>query len=300
MNRREFLNRVRSISVIASLAGTSVGEAQSPFKRVDGSRLKLSCNLYSFNEPLSSGKMTLDQAFEFCAQAGFDAVDPTAYYFPGYPDVPRNNFIFEIKRRVFLLGLDISGTGVRNDFTEPDEVRRKADIRLVTQWIECAARLGAPVLRVFSGKEAPLDSAREPTLVRVVTDLKTCVEHGARYGVMIALQNHADFIQNADQMLQILRLVNSEWLGVHLDIGSFHTANPYDDIAQCAPYAVNWQIKEKISVNGREEKTDLRRIVRILRQSGYRGYVPLETLGEGDPKVKLTMLLEEFRSAMLS
>ena len=275
-------------------------EAQAPIKRIDGARLKLSCNLYSFNEPLSNGEMTLDQALEFCAQAGFDAVDPTAYYFPGYPKVPGNDYLFRIKRKAFLLGLDISGTGVRNDFTEPDGSLWKSDIELVTQWLECAARLGAPLLRVFSGKAVPVGPVREQALDRVVTALKACASNGARLGIMIALQNHADFIQNADQMIQILQLVDSDWLGIHLDIGSFPTADPYQDIARCAPYAVTWQIKERISVGKGEEKTDLRKIIGILRQCGYRGYLPLETLGNGDPRIKVPRFLEEVRSALQS
>ncbi len=49
------------------------------------SRLKLSCNLYSFNAPLTSGEMSLEQVIDLCAELGFEAVDPTGYYFKGYP-----------------------------------------------------------------------------------------------------------------------------------------------------------------------------------------------------------------------
>ncbi len=299
MNRRDFFkNACRIPAGAAAFAGVGEVAAQSPIKRVGGARLKLSCNLYSFNEPLTSGKMTLEQVLEFCARVGFDAVDPTAYYFPGYPTVPGNDYLYEIKRKAFLLGLDISGTGVRNDFTDPDESHQKADIDLVMQWIECAARLGAPSLRVFSGKGVPSGFTREQVLGQVVTSLKACADYGARFGVMLALQNHADFIQNAAQLIQILQLVNSEWLGVNLDIGSFRTSDPYEDIARCAPYAVTWQIKEQINLAGHEQKTDLKTIVKILRQCGYRGYIPLETLGEGDPKIKVPRFLEEVQSLL--
>lgn len=299
MNRRDFFKNACSVPVVAGIvAGIVDVEAQSPIKRAGGPRLKLSCNLYSFNDLLDNGAMTLEQVLEFCAQAGFDAVDLTAYYFPGYPRVPADDYLYAIKRKAFLLGLDISGTGVRNDFTDPDEARLKADINLVTQWIECAARLGAPVLRVFSGKGTQDDFKRDQMQEQVVKALKVCVQHGARFGVIIALQNHADFIQNADQLIQILRLVNSEWLGVNLDIGSFQTADPYEDIARCAPFAVTWQIKEKVNVAGHEQKTDLKKIARILHQCGYRGYLPLETLGEGDPRVKVLKFLEEAQSAL--
>jgi sugar phosphate isomerase/epimerase len=299
MNRRTFCKSalcVASISSIPASRGTVV--AQSPIKRIGGPKLKLSCNLYSFNEVLTRGQMTLDEVLEFCARTGFDAVDPTAYYFPGYPKVPKDEYLFKIKRQAFLLGLDISGTGVRNDFTDPSKARREADIGLVAQWSECAVRLGAPLLRVFSGKGVPDGFKREQVLDWVVNSLKSCVEYGARFGVMMALQNHDDFVQNADHVLQVLELVNSEWLGVHLDIGSFNTPDPYEDIARCAPYAVTWQIKEMVKLAGKEQKTDLKKIVKIIRECGYRGYLPLETLGEGDPKVKVPKFFEEFQSAL--
>jgi len=301
MDRRRFLRSAYCVPAFASVfAEMGDASAQSPIKRVGGPRLKLSCNLFSFNELLSKGIMTLDEVLEFCARAGFDAVDPTAYYFPGYPKIPGNNYLFEIKRKAFLLGLDISGTGVRNDFTDPNDARYKADIDLVNQWIECAARLGAPVLRVFSGKELQDGSKRDQVLARLVTALKQCTEYGARFGVMLGLQNHADFIQDADQLIQVLQLVKSEWMGINLDIGSFHTADPYEDIARCAPYAVTWQIKEEVNVSGQPRKTDLKRIVKILRQCGYRGYIPLETLGDGDPRSKVPRFLEEVQSALQS
>jgi hypothetical protein len=55
-------------------------------------------------------------------------VDLTGYYFPDYPNVPADDYIYALKRKAFLLGLDISGTGVRNDFANPDENKRKEDI----------------------------------------------------------------------------------------------------------------------------------------------------------------------------
>ena len=115
-------------------------------------KIKLSCNLYSFNAPLRSREMSLEQVFDFCAELGFDAVDPTGYDFPGYPDPPADAYLYALKRRAFLSGLDISGTGVRNDFTQPEAAKRETDVTHVGRWAEVAAKLGAPVLRVFDGR----------------------------------------------------------------------------------------------------------------------------------------------------
>ena len=50
--------------------------------------LKIALNTYSFNKPLTEGTMDLDDVLEFSAKNQFYACDATAYYFPGYPEVP--------------------------------------------------------------------------------------------------------------------------------------------------------------------------------------------------------------------
>jgi sugar phosphate isomerase/epimerase len=116
--------------------------------------------------------------------------------------------------------------------------------------------------------------------------------------VTVAVQNHNDFIRTAGQAIEILEKVNSDWCGLILDIGSYRTGDPYPEIAQSIPWAVNWQLKETVFVNGKEEKTDLEKLMKIIRDSGYRGYLPLETLGEGDPTAKVTVFLQEVREAL--
>src|SRR5262249_21008034 len=144
--------------------------------------------------------------------------------------------------RAFLRGLDISGTGVRNNFATPDKDKRAADVRHVKEWVEVASRMGAPVLRVFAGP-MPADQKRDDVTQRVAGDLRECVAHGKKHGVIIGIQNHADALTTAEQTLKIVKMVDSEWFGVILDIGAFPGPDPYKEIATLAPYAVNWQIK---------------------------------------------------------
>jgi sugar phosphate isomerase/epimerase len=242
--------------------------------------------------------MSLEEVFDFCAKLGFDAVDPTGYYFRGYPAPPSDEYLYRIKRRALLLGLDLSGTGVRNDFVSADRERVRSDVALVKTWVEVAARLGAPVLRVFAGRELPVGANLNETNGHLVEALRECADHASKFGVMLALQNHNEFIKTAGHLLQVLAAVDSPWLGVHLDIGSFRQGDPYREIEAAAPHAVNWQIKEEVYPDGKPEKTDYRKIVRIAKEAGYRGYLPLETLGAGDPRQKIPRMLVEFRDAL--
>src|SRR6516225_2754390 len=185
LSRRDFVSRV-SLLPLGAAAGIGLGSgyqaavAQTPIGRVGGPKLKTSLNAYSFNKALNDqikgrGKgLSLFDVLDFCAEQNFDAIDPTGYFFPGYPKVPSDKYINTFKRRAFVLGLDISGTGVRNNFATPDKAKRAADVKHVKEWVEVAARLGAPVLRVFAGPQ-PKDHTFDEAAEWLVEELKKCV-----------------------------------------------------------------------------------------------------------------------------
>jgi sugar phosphate isomerase/epimerase len=244
-------------------------------------------------------KIDLFDMLDFCVEYNFDAIDPTGYYFPGYPEVPGDEFIMKFKKQAFLLGLDISGTGVRNDFANPDEASRKADIALIKKWIEVAAKLGIPNLRVFAGTNKHEGFSRDKVFYWMAKDIKECCDYGRKFGVIIAIQNHNDFLKTAADVDRIFALVDSEWLGLNLDIGSYRLEDPYEAIQKNMKYAITWQIKENVWIDGTETPTDFVKLFKIIKNGSYRGYLPLETLGAGDPYQKVPVLLEKVRSALL-
>lgn len=262
------------------------------------SKLKTSLNAYSFNAPLSDGKMNIDDLLQFCAANDFEAVDITAYYFPGYPNVPNDEYLYAVKRKAYELGVEISGTGVRNDFTNLDPKKRRESIQLVKNWILAAEKMGIPVIRVFTGNSDTAKHSREQVLDYLIADMKECAEFGKQHGVIVGIQNHNDFVKTADETIEIIKRVNSDWFKMILDTGSFRSGDPYTQIEQSIPYAINWQIKEKIYVNGIEVDTDLPKLFDIIKKSGYRGYIPIETLGAGDPKVKVPRFFKEIRKQL--
>ena len=77
-------------------------------------------------------------------------------------------------------------------------------------------------------------------------DLNDCVEHAKKFGVLIGIQNHGDNLKTADDVLKIVKMVDSEWFGVISTPATSCRRDPYKDIARVLPYAVNWQIKERV------------------------------------------------------
>jgi len=327
-SRRSFLKTAAFLPLAASaglgLSATSARAAVEPIKRAGGPLLKVSCNAYSFAKLLNDqlqgrgAGMSLFELAEFCAKAGFDGFDPTGYYFPGYekngPGVPTDKFVFELKRRAFDLGLGISGTGVGNNFTVVDKAARANDVQRIKNWAEVAGKLGAPVLRVFADTQMRAETwesvskgaTREAVEQWIADDIRACAEHAGKFGVIIGVQNHGDFLKTADNLISLIKRVDSPWCGAIVDSGYFRAPDPYAEMAKAAPYAVNWQIKQSpFGVEKEAESpTDLKRLMRIVRASGYRGYLPIEALsprgggGVYDPYAVVPKFLADLREAI--
>ena len=295
--RRNFVKALFAIPIMASSVPEIFSKSEAVSKEF-GHKFKLSLNVYSFNKKLRAGEVDLFDMLNFCAKYNFDAIDPTGYYFPGYPEVPSDDFIRKFKRKAFLLGLDISGTGIRNDFATSDKARRKADIELIKKWIVAAAKLGSPNLRVFTGRGEFDGFSREQVFEWMAKDFKTCCKFGEEHGVMIALQNHNEFLKTADEVNKIFEMVDSEWFGLNQDIGSYREHDPYEEIKKNIKHAITWQIKENVWINGEQVPTDYVKLFKIIKAADYRGYLPLETLGEGDPYIKVPTLLKKVKNAL--
>ena len=292
VDRRAFIAGSFSLAAAAVPIPAEAGVSREP-----GVKLKLGLNAFSFDKQLRSGQMTLTDAVHFCAKQGVDALDATGYYFPGYPDVPTDASVYALKRTAFLNGVALSGTGLRNNFSVTDTSVRKRDVQMIKNWIVVASKLGAPVIRVFSGPERPQGHSFEEVLTWMVSDFQECAAFGKEHGVVVAIQQHNDFLKTADETIQLIQAIGSDWFGCILDIGSLRQGDPYAEIEKLIPYAVSWQIKEQVGRNNKEEATDLGKIKTLIDRSGYRGYVPFEALGPGDPHQRITAFLSKIRTA---
>ena len=313
--RRGFL-RLAALAPLA--AATSTYAALEPIKRSGGPLLKPSLNAYSFLELLNENMKDASKGIDlfgvcdFCAKHNIEAVDLTGYFFPGYPKVPADSYVNRMKRYTHDLGIVISGTGVRNDFAVADKTVRADGVRLTKEWIEVAARLGAPVIRVFAGPQAPFqnwqtaagDAKREDVEKWMADDLRACAQHGEKFGVIVAVQNHGDFINTAAEHLSLLKCVDHPWCGALVDTGKYLTADPYADIALMVPHAVNWQIKETLGSSLKSPRADFNQLAKIIHNGGYRGFLPIETLAMGrkdyNPFIEVEKVLVAMREAIVT
>jgi sugar phosphate isomerase/epimerase len=299
ISRRSFMTRgLAGLAACGLLGNASQALALGETKRLPGARIKLALNASSFNAPLRAGRMKLEEVIDYCATVGLDALDPTGYYFPGYPAVPSDEYIASIKRRAFVNGVTLNCTGVRNDFARVDAEARKGDIQLIKNWIDVTAKLGAGAVRIFSGNRIPEGHTFGQVLTWMIPAFQECAEYGKNRGVIVALQHHDDFLKTADETIQVVQAVNSEWFSLVLDVGSLRQGDPYAEIEKLVPYACTWQIKENVYRNGKAEPIDIPKIKAIIDKVGYRGFVPIECLQGGGSAPAITAFLAKVREGM--
>jgi sugar phosphate isomerase/epimerase len=296
VNRREFFGMAALAGVSCTVAPPGTARAIDPIGRTRPSHLKLSLAAYSYKDYLIGPRKRMD-LFDFlnlAADLAVDAVEPTSYYFP--QDIT-TDYLNRLKQRAFLLGLDISGTAVMNDFCVPPGPNRDKELQHVRTWINHAAELDAPTVRILSGNWLQ-GTPDEELAKRVIQAIDELMPHAVAKGVTLALENHGGGVTTtSDELLRIVRAVKGQNFGVNLDTGNFHGVDPYAEIAQVAPYAVNVQVKTEIRRKGKsKEAADLSRTIGILREARYSGYVVLEYNASEDAMTAVPRFIKLLRS----
>lgn len=298
MKRRYFLQTGCLVGLSGvGLFGSPLSRAMDPIERPTPSRLRVSLAAYSLRKYLQPAgdkpaEMDLFEFVDFCHEHELAGAELTSYYFP--PDVD-DTYLLKLKRHCHLRGVSVSGGAIRNDFTQVDPLAVARDLAHTRQWIGHYAKLGAPAIRIFAGN--PI-AGEEPskTLTRCAQICQLACSDAAEQGVMLALENHGGVTARAEGLLEIVRQVESPAFGVNFDSGNFHLSDdPYQELELIAPYAVNAQIKVEMRVGEIAQPTDLARVMQILRQANYSGWVALEYEAAEDPLQAIPTYLKQLK-----
>jgi sugar phosphate isomerase/epimerase len=299
MQRRTFLSSLAVTAAAAWLPRRA--EAIAPIRRAGKSQLRVGLAGYSMRQylqakPGTKGAMDLFGFVDYAAELGVDAVELTSYYFP---EPVTDAYLNELKRRCHINGLDISGGAIRNNYTLPEgdpELQKWFDH--TETWLAHYQKLGAPVVRVFSGIP-PKGMSEEQGISNAIANLRKVLVFAERHGVILGLENH-DYLTRIDRMLPIIKAIDSPWFGVNLDSGNVDTTDVYPELAKILPYAVNVQVKVETGPPKQKVPTDIPRFVRMLKDANYRGYVVLEYESAPDPYEAIPKHLAELRAAIAS
>jgi sugar phosphate isomerase/epimerase len=294
--RRHFLSTGLFAGTMALTGCQTIHQKSTPPPYHTTSLLKISCAAYGYRKYLSGNNatMTILDFLDECAKMNLGAAEPTSYYFP--PNVSEE-YLLQFKRKAFSLGLTISGTAIGNTFTHDPGPERDKQLELCQRWVDNAAIMGAPVIRIFAGN-VPKGITPAKAIQNAIETTKIACDYAAKKGVILALENHGGIVATPEPMLEILAKVDSPWFGFNLDSGNFHSENPYAELELIAPHAVNAQIKVEMSHDGKKYPADMDRIIKILVNARYRGYVALEYEAQEEPKTAIPRYINELRAAI--
>jgi len=281
MNRRDFL----LLAPAARLA------AQVETRRPDRARLRTAICAYSFRQALKEGKMTYEDLVRYAVEHKIDGLDLTVYWFP---EPLTNSWLVNLKRLAYRNGVEIYSISIRTEMTQPTAELRQKELQEIRRWIDVALLLGAGHIRVFGGR-VPKGATEEQAVAWAAEVLGEAARYAGEKGIILGLENHGGITERAETIIQIVRKVNSPWVGINLDTGNFRE-DPYWQIEMCLPYAVNAQLKTEIQdKQGRRQESDWDRIFSMFQRAGYRGYLALEYEGQEPAESAVPRWLERLR-----
>jgi sugar phosphate isomerase/epimerase len=303
-DRRKFLKSTAATAAALSL-GSSTAPTLAAAKKKELPLFKISLAEWSLNRTLFGGKLdNLD--FPAFTKKEFD-IDAVEYVNQFFADKAKDEkYLKDLKKRAADHGVTnvlimIDGEGALGD---PDEAKRKQAVENHHKWVEAAKFLGCHSIRVNAISEGPYDEQ-----MKLAADgLRRLTEFGEKHDINVIVENHGGLSSNGAWLAGVMKMVDNERCGTLPDFGNFRISDTeeydrYKGVKELMPFAKGVSAKShKFDAGGNEVETDFVKMVKIVLDSGYHGYIGIEWEGEEPSEVegvKLTKkLLERVRDLL--
>jgi sugar phosphate isomerase/epimerase len=297
LDRRTFLQS-------AAAAGAAIGLGTLPdvVSAAEGSKplFKISLAEWSFHRALRAGSMdNLD--FPKVAKKDFD-IDCVEYVNVFFMDKAKDQkYLKELKGRCDDLGVK-SGLimcDAEGDLGDPSNAKRTQAVENHYKWVEAAKFLGCHSIRVNARSHG--DPKEQHKFA--VDGLHRLSEFGAKHDMNVIVENHGGISSNGEWLAGVIKEVVDSGLkncGTLPDFGNFKISSTesydrYKGVAEMMPYAKGVSAKSHVfNAQGDEAEIDYLKMMKIVMDAGYHGYVGIEWEGEhpSEPEgVKLTQEL---------
>ncbi|MCS1409307.1 MAG: hypothetical protein M2R45_02487 [Verrucomicrobia subdivision 3 bacterium] len=279
----------RSFLKSASVAGVLVGLGGAGCATMPGfsNRFRISLAEWSFNKALFAGEMDhLDFAKVAKEEFGLDGVEYVNQFFKDKAN--DSDYLAEMKKRaagegVKSLLIMIDGEGNLGD---ADNNMRTQAIQNHYKWVTAAKFLGCHSIRVnaATGNKGSFDEQMK----RAADGLSRLSSFASNFGLNVIVENHGGLSSNGKWLAGVMELVNLPDCGTLPDFGNFRIQGDewydrYQGVQELMPYAKAVSAKaHEFDADGNEVNTDYFRMMKIVLDAGYRGYVGIEYEGSGD------------------
>jgi sugar phosphate isomerase/epimerase len=295
--RRVFLKRAGLTGLGAAAmhqAGTSL--RASP-RDVTDTGYKISLAQWSLNDALFSGDLD-NRDFAPYAKQQFD-ISAVEYVNQFFMDKATDRaYLHEMKKRAddhgvrsLLIMCDNEG-----HLGDPDTSKRKQAVENHHKWVDAAKQLGCHSIRVNAHSEGDYDEQR-----KLASDgLHRLCEYADQQGLNVLVENHGGLSSNGQWLAEVMQAVDHRRIGTLPDFGNFDDQDPYQAVKQLMPWAKGVSAKTyAFNDAGWETRIDYRRMMQIVLDADYHGYVGIEYEGDAhspDEGIQLTkQLLQRVR-----
>lgn len=264
--------------------------------------MQVGVSMWSYVSHVRQEKMDVLSFLDTVKELGADGVELLEFFWKDKEaELPK------VLEKARALGLTIGSFAIGNDLSHPDEAERKAQVAAIKDGVDTAVALGTNRLRVFAGHHNEV--GYEKSLSWIIEGLKEGAAYAEPTGVVLCLENHGTMAGRADQVKEIIEAVGSPALRANPDTGNFRTVgeDSAEAVAALAPITSNvhfkdfrWAKPEETEhvyegLNGSrvvgtaigDGDVDLPKVVQILRDSGYDGFLTIEYEGGEDPATAL-------------
>lgn len=248
-----------------------------------GPWLELAVQQYSFNQQLRKGELDLlDYPKTVVNGTGIKVLE----YFNGHIEDKGGDkpYFKELRKRTDDLGAKNTMMLCRSKLAldAPDPETRKAAIEGYRPWMEATKTLGGTCIRVDVRSGGDPDEQKK----HAVEGLRALCKVAAQdYELDIVVENHGGHSGNGAWVAQVMQAVNLNNCGTLPDFQNFKEYDPYQGVEEMMPWAKFVCAKSKeFDARGNEVNVDFRRMLKIVKDSGFKGYIGIEFEGHGvDP-----------------
>jgi L-ribulose-5-phosphate 3-epimerase len=301
VTRREFLGAAGAAIACglapAAARGAPAAEGQ-PLFRISLAQWSLHRTIF--------GKQLDPLDFAKAAKNDYD-IEAIEYVNQFFPDKAKDQkYLGELKRRAedhgvksLLIMIDREGR-----LGDPDDKVRAAAVENHYKWIEAARFLGCHSIRVNAASEGSFDEQ----LKLAADGLRRLSEFGATHGINVIVENHGGLSSNGAWLAAVIQAVDRPNCGTLPDFGNFRIRpgeqyDRYQGVAELMPFAKGVSAKSyDFDEEGNETTIDYRRMLKIVVDAGYRGYIGIEYEGRRLPEpdgIRATKkLLERLRAEL--
>lgn len=168
------------------------------------------------------------------------------------------------------------------------------------KWVEAAKFLGCHAIRVNAAGKGTPDEVKSAA----IDGLGRLSEFAAPHGINVIVENHGGISSHGDWLSAVLQGVGKTNCGSLPDFGNFYEYNRYQGVQELMPFAKGVSAKSNVfDEQGNEVNIDYRKMLQIVKDAGYKGYVGIEYEGDKlseEEGIKVTKRLLERVGAELS